>query len=75
MDDDLTLMSEEELRREVLKLRQAIRTQRDQSGHDLCWYVPELWQVLPEKIQPKPDVPPWAEFIQHCAAFRHSLDD
>jgi hypothetical protein len=59
----------------VLKLRTAIRAQRDQKGHDLCWFVPELWQVLPEKIQPKPEVPSWAEFMQHCASFRQSLDE
>jgi hypothetical protein len=75
MDDDLDLMTEDQLRLEVLKLRGAIRAQRDQKGHDLCWFVPELWHVLPEKIQPKPEVPPWSEFMQHCAAFRQSLDE
>jgi hypothetical protein len=75
IDDDLDLMSVEELRLEVLKLRTAIRAQRDQKGHDLCWFVPELWQVLPEKIQPQPEVPPWVDFMQRCAAFRQSLDE
>jgi len=75
MDDDLKTMTDAELRTEVIRLRTAIRAQRDQKGHDLCWYVPELWQVLPEKIQPKPEVPPWGEFMQHCATFRQSLDE
>jgi hypothetical protein len=75
MDDDLDLMTVDELRSEVIKLRAAIRAQRDQKGHDLCWFVPELWLVLPEQIQPQPEVPPWAEFMQHCAAFRQSLDE
>jgi hypothetical protein len=75
LDADLKSMNEAQLREEVLKLRRAIREQRDQTGHDLCWFLPELWNVLPEKIQPKPDVPPWPEFIQHCAAFRQSLDE
>ncbi len=74
MDDDLFTMSPDKLREEVLKLRTAIRQQRDQQGHDLCWYLPELWNVLPEKIQPQPEVPEWAEFIKRCAAFRQTLD-
>jgi hypothetical protein len=74
MDDDLLSMDDEQLRSEVRKLRKAIREQRDQTGHDLCWYVPELWQVLPEKVQPKPEIPEWCEFMQHCAEFRKSLD-
>jgi hypothetical protein len=75
MDDDLLNMSVEQLRTEVRKLRTAIRNQRDQTGHDLCWYVPELWAVLPEKVQPKPEVPDWCDFMQHCAAFRKTLDE
>lgn len=75
MDEDLVTMSREELQAEVLKLRTAIRQQRDQKGHDLCWYVPELWDVLPEKTHPEPEVPEWAEFIQRCAAFRKGLDE
>lgn len=75
MDDDLNSMSLDQLRQEVQKLRAAIRAQRDQKGHDLCWFVPELWSVLPEQIQPQPEVPQWAEFMQHCAAFRQSLDE
>ncbi|MBS2010852.1 MAG: hypothetical protein JST01_27625 [Cyanobacteria bacterium SZAS TMP-1] len=68
-------MGEDELRQEVRKLRAAIREQRDQKGHDLCWYVPELWNVLPEKIEPQPSIPPWPDFMQRCAAFRQSLED
>lgn len=75
VDDDLLSMNEEQLRQEVRKLRGAIREQRDQTGHDLCWFLPELWDVLPEKVRPQPTVPPWPEFIQRCAAFRQKLDD
>lgn len=74
IDSDLLTMGLDELRNEVRRLRNAIRQQRDQKGHDLCWYLPELWDILPEKIHPQPEVPPWAEFIQRCAAFRQSLD-
>jgi hypothetical protein len=74
-DADLAGMNEEALRAEVRKLRAAIREQRDQTGHDLCWYLPELWDVLPEKVHPQPELPPWPEFIQRCAAFRQQLEE
>jgi hypothetical protein len=74
LDSDLNELSVEELRREVQKLRDAIRMQRDQSGHDLCWYLPELWSVLPEKLLPTPEVPSWRDFMQRCADFRSKLD-
>jgi len=74
MDDDLLTMNSDSLRAEVIKLRAAIRQQRDQSGHDLCWFVPELWSVLPEQVQPQPEVPEWGEFIKRCAAFRQTLN-
>ena len=75
MDDDLLKMTEDELRAEVRKLRAAIRHHRDSNSHDLCWYVPELWDTLPEKQRPKPHVPDWCDFIQNCAAYRNSLDN
>jgi hypothetical protein len=74
LDDDIQVMTAEDLRSEVQKLREAIRVHRDSEGHNLCWYVPELWNVLPEKVQPKPHVPEWSEFIQNCASYRKSLD-
>ncbi len=73
-DADLEAMTPAQLKQEIVRLRNAIREQRDQKGHDLCWFVPELWDVLPEKVRPQPEVPAWDEFIQHCAAFRKSLD-
>jgi hypothetical protein len=75
LDDDLSQMNLDQLRAEAQKLRNAIRTHRDSQGHDLCWYVPELWEALPERIHPKPAVPEWSEFIQNCAAYRKSLDN
>jgi hypothetical protein len=75
IDKDLMEMTQGELRLEAQKLRDAIRKHRDSSGHDLCWYHPELWGVLPEKVEPKPFVPDWEEFIQNCAAYRKSLED
>jgi hypothetical protein len=68
-------MSREQLVAEVLKLRGGIRKHRDAEGHSLCWYVPELWGLLPERLDPKPKVPPVGEFLENCAAYRASLDD
>ena len=74
MDDDLAQMSREQLVAEVAKLRSAIREHRDSSKHALCWYHPKLWGLLPEKSDPLPVVPEWAEFIGGCVRYRQSLD-
>jgi hypothetical protein len=74
MDQDLDTMSVEDLKREVQKLRAGIRQHRDASGHNLCWYVPELWNLLPEKIIPRPQIPPTDEFLHCCEAYRLSLE-
>ena len=57
MDTDLERMSREQLIEEVRRLRQGIRQLRDSSGHELCWYHPALWGLLPEKTDPIPVVP------------------
>ena len=74
IDNDLVGMDLIQALSEIMKLRNAIRQQRDQKGHDLCWYLPELWDVLPEKIQPKPEVLSVEEFLERCAKFRKELD-
>ncbi len=74
MDDDLEAFDRTRLIEEVKKLRQGIRRHRDSSGHDLCWYHPQLWSLLPEKIDPKIAVPPWEKFMRGCIAYRQSLD-
>jgi len=75
VDDDLNLRTREELVEEVKKLRAGIRAHRDASGHDLCWYHPELWSLLPEPVEPNIAVPQWAEFLQGCVRYRKSLDE
>lgn len=75
-DADLALMPAELLLQVARKMRQAIRAHRANVGHDLCWYVPELWALLPEGIgarEPK-DVPPTAVFLARCASYRRSLE-
>jgi hypothetical protein len=74
MDEDLEQMSREQLIDEVKRLRQGIREHRDSSGHELCWYHPALWSLLPEKSDALPEVPDWPEFIRGCVMYRQSLD-
>lgn len=75
MDEDLGDMSREALIDEVRRLRAGIRRHRNSSGHDLCWYHPHLWALLPEKPDPKIAVPPWDKFLRGCIAYRKSLDE
>lgn len=73
-DHDLDTMTHEQLIEEVKKLRAGIRTHRDTSGHDLCWYHPHLWALLPEKVDHVPTVPDWPQFMRGCVKYRESLD-
>jgi hypothetical protein len=73
-DADLEGMSAEALRAETRRLRAGIRAHRAATGHALCWYVPELWGLLPEKPSPAPSVPERSEFLACCAQYRDSLD-
>jgi ADP-ribose pyrophosphatase YjhB (NUDIX family) len=73
LDDDLIWLTSEQLQDEVKRLRAGIREHRDNTGHQLCWFVPELWNLLPEKVTPKPEIPPTSEFLARCSAYRASL--
>ena len=75
MDEDLNALSRQELEAEVKRLRSAIRSHRDATGHELCWHHPQLWSVLPEKIDPVISVPPWPQFMRGCVRYRQSLDE
>ena len=74
MDEDLQLMSKDQLIEEVKKLRMGIREHRDSTGHNLCWHHPKLWSLLPEKTNPKISIPEWPEFMKGCIQYRKSLD-
>ena len=75
LDDDLDSMSRGELVLEVKRLRAGIREHRDSSGHNLCWHHPQLWGLLPEKVEPDIAVPPWPKFLRGCLHYRQSLDE
>lgn len=75
MDDDLELMTREELAAEIVKLRRGIREHRDSTAHELCWHHPDLWALLPEKTDPLPVVPEWPQFMRGCIRYRQSLDE
>ena len=74
MDEDLRQMDREALVAEVKRLRAGIRTHRDSSGHELCWHHPQLWGLLPERIEPQIAVPPWPKFLRGCVKYRESLE-
>lgn len=69
IDVDVYSMTERLLITEVIKLRKTLRSLRDRTGHALCWYNPEIWNVLPEKIQPHPTLPCQPEFLYNCEKF------
>lgn len=75
MDDDLDALTTEQLVAEVSKLRPAIRRHRDESGHELCWHQPALWNLLPERTQPAVAVPEWSQFMRGCVRYGQSLDE
>jgi hypothetical protein len=74
MDDDLMELTKEQLLAEIGNLRAAIRAHRDASGHDLCWYHPAMWSLLPEKLSPAVAIPEWPQFMRGCIQYRQSLD-
>jgi hypothetical protein len=74
MDEDLEQLTRDELITEVKKLRAGIRVHRDSTKHALCWHHPQLWGLLPEKIDPDLAVPAWPQFLRGCLRYRESLD-
>jgi len=75
LDDDLADRTRDELIAEVKRLRAGIRAHRDASGQELCWHHPQLWALLPEKLEPRVEVPEWPQFLRGCIRYRQSLDE
>jgi hypothetical protein len=74
MDEDLDKMDQATLLSTAKAMRTAIRKHRDSSGHNLCWFHPEMWCLLPDSPSSAPDIPAWPEFICNCAQFRSTLE-
>ena len=74
MDEDLKHLTKDDLIAEVKKLRAGIREHRDSTRHELCWHHPQLWGLLPEKVDPEVAVPDWPQFLRGCLRYRESLD-
>ena len=74
MDEDLNMLSREQLLAEVKAPRAGIRKHRDSTGQELCWHHPDLWGLLPERVVPDVAVPPWPAFLRGCLRYRESLD-
>lgn len=73
-DSDIELMDRSQLKAEIAKLRAAVRLHHDSVGHDLCWFWPELWRLLPEFAGKTIAPPPWPEFMRCCVLFRTSCE-
>ena len=73
-DEDLEQLTRNEMIAEVKNLRAGIRRHRDSTEHELCWHHPQLWKLLPEKVDPDLAVPAWPQFLRGCVRYRESLD-
>lgn len=74
MDEDLEALNREQLVAEVRRLRAGIRAHRDSTGHNLCWYHPQLWGLVRDEEQPCPWIPTWPKFLEGCVRYRAALD-
>jgi hypothetical protein len=74
MDNDLEPMTAEEMKAEIIKLREAIRYHRDQKGDDRCWVDDlRLYEILPEgAVGYDPTLPPEDVFLENCKRFYKS---
>lgn len=81
MTDDVEFMDRVQLKAEVRRLRSELQEVRrttqswlDQQGHNRCWYYPELFVKLAEKLGLKmtdePSLPPRAEFEAGCKRYQ-----
>jgi len=69
-DADLAVMSADQLREEIVVLRNAMRLHRDERGHDRCWMDDaRLYGALPEKKGAVSKLPEWPEFHDNCRRF------
>lgn len=70
MDEDISIMSVVELQNEIMKLREGIRSHRDQKGDDNCWLDDfQLYGLLPEKINADPQLPNKELMMLNCSRY------
>ncbi len=63
-------MTKDQLKEEIIRLRNAIRKHRDEKGHDRCWLDDnELYMVLPEQKSADTKLPNWREFSEECRKY------
>lgn len=75
VDDDLLALDRDRLVAEARRLRAGIRAHRDSNGMNLCWHHPDLWDLLPDRIEPDITVSEWPQFLRGCVRYRQSLDE
>jgi hypothetical protein len=73
-DADLDALDRDRLLAVARGMRRAIRAHRDATGHDLCWWHPDLWALLPDTPPGGLEVPDWPRFMRGCIRYRASLD-
>jgi hypothetical protein len=70
MDHDIQGLMKHELKAEIMRLRTAIRSHRDQRGHDRCRLDDdELYGTLPEAPVADLTLPPKEEFLKGCQLY------
>ena len=67
IDDDVKTMTVGELRREVMRLRSAFRTELNNTGNRRCWV--NFLRALPEGKTIKALSLPREKFLKNCAIY------
>jgi hypothetical protein len=67
IDEDLLSMSEDELQKEVMKLRTAFRNELNDTGNRRCWIT--LLKTLPEGKEIEPLDLPEKTFLRNCRRY------
>ncbi len=70
LDTDIQKLNPENFRKEIIRLRNAIREHRDQVGDDRCWLDDVLLHgFLPDTPLPDNKLPSWEEMECKCRRF------
>lgn len=71
IDPDIRHMSIADLEMEIMKLRNGIRTHRDQKGDENCWLDDQLYLygLLPETKEADPQLPDKELMMLNCSRY------